>query len=513
MFGEIDEAQLQKEAQTGHVWLDYSCVPQAAAAQEDRLKAIESIPHYIDASTTFMALCPPVTHKELGHKCDYHTWRRRGWCRLEEQVNELKLFSFTDTDVGQAMGLGKGVMNLFDVPRRPLMILNEHHITCVDMFDHFYMLGVRSQSVMNGDFACCSLGHKKTFDDGTVLCLPCDKDRIKPFCKQMWERKSNHFMAGSPFTRHIYAWRYISHMKLMMATTPDDTPENNEDPLINTLEDVKTKYFMGEECWQQMMLMAAYFPMKMGPMGIQKFGDFGQMGGKETVADPDGLHPPILSYEDNMADLKARGDRLAAAVQQEGDEKYVSTALAYMVAEGDLRMVKRLVETYGPEKGADVTLGMPWAMCTSIDFAAGKGHVRVLRYLLEQGATCDLNRRSNMNLIGAVDRAAKGGFVDALDLLVEFGAQVKGVRRRDGETPAHGAAMHGHIEMLKRLKELGCDLQCKSYDGRTFNGAPYVGKTPLDCAKYYYQTACVEYLEADAKAEAEKAKARDEAKE
>ena len=225
VFTATTEEDLAVEAKEGNVWLDYSCVPQAAAAQEERLRAIESIPHYIDSSATFIALCPPVTHKELGHTCDYHTWRKRGWCRLEEQVNELKLFRFTDRPLPQfAPGL-----TAWDVPRRPLMVLSPDHITCVDMFDHFYTLGVRSQTILNGEFACCSLNHQKTFDDGTVHCLPCDKDRIRPFCKKMWQRKANHFSAGSAMVRQLYAWRYLSHMQISKAT-PIYPPTPETDP-------------------------------------------------------------------------------------------------------------------------------------------------------------------------------------------------------------------------------------------------------------------------------------------
>ena len=161
---EITPEMLQEEAKSGFVWLDYSCVPQAAEAQPERLRAIESIPHYIDASKTFMALCPPVTHKELGYTCDYHSWRERGWCRLEEQVSELKLYTPSNED-----------QDGFKRPRRPLIVQSADHITSVDQFDHFYMLGQRRYTVFNGTFACCSLDHKKTFPDGTTLILPCDK--------------------------------------------------------------------------------------------------------------------------------------------------------------------------------------------------------------------------------------------------------------------------------------------------------------------------------------------------
>lgn len=144
---------------------------------------------------------------------------------------------------------------------------------------------------------------------------------------------------------------------------------------------------------------------------------------------------------------------------------------------------------------------MPWGMCTNIDFAAGKGHVRVLKYLLDGPAICDLNRVSNMSLIGAVDRAAKGGFTDALKILVEdYGAELH-VVRRNGETPAHGAAMHGHIETLKFLKSKGCDLQAMSWDCKDLQGNLQQGRTPLDCAKYFYQSECIAFLEADTKGE------------
>ena len=165
---EVTLEQLQKEATDGFVWLDYSCVPQAADAQEDRLKAIESIPHYIDASTTFVALCPPIAHKELDYMCDYHSWRNRGWCRLEEQVNELKLYTPSDSTGTPAQSDGSpGGSTGWKVPRRPLIVHGADHLTSVDQFDHFYMLGQRSYSVFNGTFACCSLDHQKTFPDGT----------------------------------------------------------------------------------------------------------------------------------------------------------------------------------------------------------------------------------------------------------------------------------------------------------------------------------------------------------
>merc|ERR1711871_1561808 len=309
----------------------------------------------------------------------------------------------------------------WDVPRRPLVILSEMHITCVDMFDHFYFLGQRRCTVMNGDFACCALGHEKKYPDGTVLTLPCDKDRIRPFCLQMWQRKSNHFMAHTPMVRHLYAWRYISHTTLMMASSPEDTPENNDDPLLKTPEDIVKKYWANEDSYKQIMCMVAHFGIGMMQQHLESDGDHGQFGGAETIPATDDS-PAILSKDDNFADYKARGDRLIAAINTgEGIDSLKNHLLTYMIAEGNLKMCKMLVEEYG----ADVTLGMPWSMCTGIEMAAGKGHLRVVKYLLEKGATCDLEHLSNISGIGVVDRACKAGFVEVLDALVEVGAKIK----------------------------------------------------------------------------------------
>ena len=204
---------------------------------------------------------------------------------------------------------------------------------------------------MNGDFACCSLNHEKKFADGTVLKLPCDKDRIRPFCMQMWQRKSNHFQAHGPMVRHMFAWRYISHMYLMMARTDEDTPENNDDPLLKTPEDIVKKYFCRDPAYKPLMMMMAHFPMGMMQQGLQAMGDHGQCGGKETIAATDDA-PAVLSLDDNMADCKKRGDRLVAALQSgEGTDSIASHLLAYMISEGNLKMCELLVT----EHGADAT--------------------------------------------------------------------------------------------------------------------------------------------------------------
>mmetsp|Transcript_34201 Transcript_34201/g.75119 ORF Transcript_34201/g.75119 Transcript_34201/m.75119 type:complete len:839 (-) Transcript_34201:132-2648(-) len=448
----MSEESLAAEAAEGYVWLDYACVPQAAGAAAQRAAAIRSIPHYIDASAMFVALCPRIEHSDLpGTFCDYHTWRRRGWCRLEEQANELKI---TTTQHGDGAGAAP-----LTVTRRPLIVHSATHVTSTTAFDHFYMLGQRANSIFTGEFTCCALNHQKTAHDGTTITIPCDKEAIRPIVSGLWRRKIELMKRGAPGVRHAIAWRYISHQKLMQAESVEDTEENNDAPELQTLDDVKSKYMLNDpECAPTLLRI------------MEDWWRETDFTSGDWVAD-DGA--------ERLADLRVRTDKWAA-VLREGN--VLPLALLYVVAEGNLRMTKLLVETHG----ADAALGTWWGAMSLLEYAAGKGHARVVDYLLTlPECRAEINRRSNHMGISAIDRAAKAGFVEVLHLLVSHGADAKSAVRVNGETPAHGAAMYGHLNVLRALASLGCDL----------DAADAKGRTPLELAKYYQQTDATLWLE------------------
>lgn len=128
-------------------------------------------------------------------------------------------------------------------------------------------------------------------------------------------------------------------------------------------------------------------------------------------------------------------------------------------------------------------MGYFWGI-TLLDFASGKGHVRTMRYLLEHGPKDIVNKPSFRERITAVDRACKSGFVDALCLLHEHGADIE-CRRLNGQVPAHSAAIHGHLDVLKKLADLGADV-LTPVDERN--------QAPLDHAAYFCHQASVDYL-------------------
>ena len=62
----------------------------ASLAAENLVKAVNSIPAYIERSTHFIVVCPEVKHMDLpGVVCNLSSWLDRGWCRVE--MNSLLL--------------------------------------------------------------------------------------------------------------------------------------------------------------------------------------------------------------------------------------------------------------------------------------------------------------------------------------------------------------------------------------------------------------------------------------
>ena len=88
-----------------YIWLDYLSIPQPGAGagtessdhrqgQGDLVAqltaAVNSIPSYIARSSMMWIVVPPVNHASLdGAICDFTSWRRRGWCRMEFAASKL----------------------------------------------------------------------------------------------------------------------------------------------------------------------------------------------------------------------------------------------------------------------------------------------------------------------------------------------------------------------------------------------------------------------------------------
>ena len=151
------------------IWLDWISVPQLRARHmkeeehgesqkndrlEDMLNAINSVPAYIHRSAVVFVLAPSVAHADEPSTCQFSSWRRRGWCRLEAVV-------------GCMIGASKFMV----------LIQSPTQITLFKATDMIY-----GDAVGNGEFACCKLGHKVEVH-GELRDIKCDRDSTGGCCR------------------------------------------------------------------------------------------------------------------------------------------------------------------------------------------------------------------------------------------------------------------------------------------------------------------------------------------
>jgi cytohesin len=98
---------------------------------------------------------------------------------------------------------------------------------------------------------------------------------------------------------------------------------------------------------------------------------------------------------------------------------------------------------------------------TPLHIAAYKGHVEIVKILLDRGA--DLNAKDNTGH-APLHWAAIEGHVDVVRVLLDRGANPN-AKNNTGHTPLHNAAYFGHVEIVKILLDRGADLNAKDNTG------------------------------------------------
>ena len=121
---------------------------------------------------------------------------------------------------------------------------------------------------------------------------------------------------------------------------------------------------------------------------------------------------------------------------------------------GDLERVQFL-------EGADKDMFDSFGYTPLIRSSRG-GHLDVVQYLVEQGATMD--KTSNDGYWTPLSIAAANGCLEVLRYLLEQGAD-RDKADIDGNSPLHDAARMGHLEVAMLLMSYGADLNARTNRG------------------------------------------------
>ena len=166
------------------IWLDYWSIPQLDS--KAKMRAIQSIPAYLEYSDAMATIAPPITHAETEQQCDYASYSRRGWCRLERLGFFMKAYSAGEL--------------------QPLYVFNQH-TGLPDIMEAFRSPYLSEEtSVFHGDFSCCRLGHML---DGQPL--ECDKLKLVPIVDAMHTRQCVELQTSGDLSgwRRLVAKRWI----------------------------------------------------------------------------------------------------------------------------------------------------------------------------------------------------------------------------------------------------------------------------------------------------------------
>lgn len=182
-FKKVSEHSLSMSVHSGLVWLDFCCIPQFvdySALQhkhflEEQKLAMHSLPFYVERSDFFWVLAPTAEHEDFRRDCSFHTWRSRGWCRLEEWANLLSSSSVPPLVVTEA----------------PIITT---YGTVAFALDNYNRL---ERAPCMGDFTCCSqLHYVKTGSQLTPI--PCDKQVTVHVLREMFRARVRSKLVEAP---------------------------------------------------------------------------------------------------------------------------------------------------------------------------------------------------------------------------------------------------------------------------------------------------------------------------
>ena len=400
--------------ETSWVWMDFISIPQTVGCASEaeveealagQAAAITSIPAYVAAVNNFFVCAPAgAKHVDLGEACSYETWFSRGWCRLEETILMLARW-----------GDGRPLFVTQPVGTPPRLFT-------YDQIDRLWMAQQRHSSVLTGNFSCCRMGHIVAMPNGgKSVCIPCDKDRLRPVLEQA--------LAEATASLHDLSTTYDqpSFYARVGASFRDDKKPYFMHFTFNVLRSL----ILAADATETDAALVAW------------------------PQDADGVTP-----EGVASDYAAKYGLTLDEACPPADE---SAPLCFLAAsEGNLPMLRYLHE----RRGCPLDRGNPFDM-TPLLVAARFGHIATLRYLTAHLPTEALDKTTARLGLSPMGDAAKCGHPEAVNALLASGASTEPRRKDNGRTPLLEACANGNAECARRLLAAGANARATDSDGAT----------------------------------------------
>lgn len=142
-------------------------------------------------------------------------------------------------------------------------------------------------------------------------------------------------------------------------------------------------------------------------------------------------------------------------------EAHISTdpnqELVKSAANGDAQKCEELLQR------PDVNVNGVFSSHTAFQAASQNGHIAVMRVLLQHGANVEIEDKDGDR---AVHHAAFGDESGAIAVLGETHADLN-ARNKRRQTPLHISVNKGHIQVVRKLLELGCHASLQDCEGDT----------------------------------------------
>src|SRR5262249_8224263 len=92
--------------------------------------------------------------------------------------------------------------------------------------------------------------------------------------------------------------------------------------------------------------------------------------------------------------------------------------------------------------------------------------LNIFHYLIENGAPIDKSGKNHTPPLAYIARGDKAERPDKVQMLLEHGGEVNAADPR-GRTALHGAAVSGHMKVMKVLLDYSADVRLRDHDGQT----------------------------------------------